>query len=159
MFASPIQSNRGGSEQPLKYCSHRYDLMLCVASNSLNHPHCIRLISSRPNHTAPQVIASIHHVACRLILEMNPSQSFLIARSATNPPTTTTIAVNILLEVRTDRGDDPTVDNDRNGLDRGTESSNRDGNGALHDDQWTLVQSTTRRAWRKGNGVIKDGLV
>jgi hypothetical protein len=73
--------------------------------------------------------------------------------------------VNILLEVRdehslicpTDRGSDPTVDNG-NGLDRGAESSNRDGNGPLHDDQWTLVQNT-RRAWRKGNGVIKDGLV
>jgi hypothetical protein len=34
----------------------------------------------------------------------------------------------------TDRGNDPTVDNDGNGLDRGTESSNRDGgNGPLHD--------------------------
>jgi hypothetical protein len=39
-----------------------------------------------------------------------------------------------------------------------TESSNRDGNEPLHDDQWTLVQNT-RRTWRKGNGVIKDGLV
>jgi hypothetical protein len=71
---------------------------------------------------------------------------------------------NILLEVRgehslmcpTDRGNDPTVDNRGNGLDRGTESSNRDGDGALHDDQWMLVQNP-RRAWRKGNGVIKDG--
>jgi hypothetical protein len=43
--------------------------------------------------------------------------------------------VNILLEMRDehslmcppDRGNDPTVDNDGNGLDRGTESSNRDG--------------------------------
>jgi hypothetical protein len=58
----------------------------------------------------------------------------------------------------TDRGNDPTVDNDVNGRGRGTESSNRDGNGALHDDQRTLVQNT-RRARRKGNGVIKDGLV
>jgi hypothetical protein len=41
---------------------------------------------------------------------------------------------------------------------RGTESSNRDGNGPLHDDQWTLVQNP-RRAWKKGDGAIKDGLV
>jgi hypothetical protein len=73
---------------------------------------------------------------------------------------------NILLEVRgehslicpTDRGNDPTLDNDGNGLDRGTESSNRDGNGSLHGDQCTLIQNT-RREWRKGNGVIKDELV
>jgi hypothetical protein len=41
---------------------------------------------------------------------------------------------------------------------RGTESFNRDGNGPLHDDQWTLVQNP-HRAWKKRNGVIKDGLV
>jgi hypothetical protein len=53
---------------------------------------------------------------------------------------------NIVLEVRdnerslpcpTGRGNDPTVDNDeteRYDRERGTESSNRDGNGPLHDD-------------------------
>jgi hypothetical protein len=61
----------------------------------------------------------------------------------------------------TDRGNDPTVDSDeteRVDRERGTESSNRDGNGPLHYNQWTLVQNP-RRAWKKGNGLIKDGLV
>jgi hypothetical protein len=78
--------------------------------------------------------------------------------------------VNIVLEVRdneyslmypTDSGNDPTVDNDeteRVDRQRGTEGSYRDGNGLLHDDQWTLIQNP-RRAWKKGNGVIKDGVV
>jgi hypothetical protein len=70
--------------------------------------------------------------------------------------------VNIVLEVRdnehslmcpTDRGNDPTVERDETERER----SNRDGNGPLHDDQWTLVQNP-RRAWKKGDGVIKDGL-
>jgi hypothetical protein len=52
----------------------------------------------------------------------------------------------------TDPGNDPTVDSDE------TERVNRDGHGPLHDDQWTLVQNP-RRAWKKGDGVIKDGLV
>ncbi len=50
----------------------------------------------------------------------------------------------------TDRGNDPTVESDeteRVDRERGTESSNRDGNGPLHDDQWTLVQNP-RRAWK-----------
>jgi hypothetical protein len=52
----------------------------------------------------------------------------------------------------TDRGNDLTVDSD------GPESSHRDGNGPLHDDQWTLVQNP-RRAWKKRDGVITDGSV
>jgi hypothetical protein len=80
------------------------------------------------------------------------------------------VSVNIVLEVRdnehsltclTDCGNDPTVNNDETErVDREceTESSYRDGNGPLHDDQWTLVQNS-RRAWKKGNEVIKDKLV
>jgi hypothetical protein len=59
----------------------------------------------------------------------------------------------------TDRVNAPTVDNDeteRVDRERGTESSNRDGNGQLHDgngplhgDQWTLVQKP-HIAWKKG---------
>jgi hypothetical protein len=84
---------------------------------------------------------------------------------------TTSTSVNIVLEVRdnehslmrpTDRGNDPTViDNDeteRGDRERGTESSTRDGNGPLHDYQWTLVRNP-RRAWKKGNRVIRYGLV
>jgi hypothetical protein len=71
--------------------------------------------------------------------------------------------VNIGFEVRdnehslmcpTDRGNDPTVGNAGNG----PESSNCDRNGPLHDDHWMLVQNP-RRAWKKGDGVIKDRLV
>jgi hypothetical protein len=62
----------------------------------------------------------------------------------------------------TDRGNDPTVaesdETERVNRERGTKSSNRDGNGPLHDDKWTLVQNP-RGAWKKGDGVIKDGLV
>jgi hypothetical protein len=54
----------------------------------------------------------------------------------------------------TDRGKDSTVERDETGrVDRG--SSNRDGNQPLNDDQWTLVQNS-RRAWKKGDGVIED---
>jgi hypothetical protein len=63
--------------------------------------------------------------------------------------------VNIVLEVLdnehslmcpTDRGNDQTVERDESErVDR--ESSNRDGNGPLHDHQWTLVQNP-RRAWK-----------
>jgi hypothetical protein len=79
--------------------------------------------------------------------------------------------IKIVLEVRdnehslmcpTDRENDPTVvesdKTERVNRGRGTESSNRDGNGPLHDDQWTLIQNP-RRAWKKGDGVIKNGLV
>jgi hypothetical protein len=47
----------------------------------------------------------------------------------------------------TDRGNDPAVERDEmeRAVDR--ESSNRDGNGPLHDHQWTLVQNP-RRAWK-----------
>jgi hypothetical protein len=80
------------------------------------------------------------------------------------------VFVSIGLEVRdnkhnlmfpTDRGNDPTIDSDKTervDRERGTESSNRDGSGPLHGDQWTLVQNP-HRAWKKGNEVIKDGLV
>ena len=63
--------------------------------------------------------------------------------------------VNIVLEVfdnehslmcPTDRGNDQAVEKDETErVDR--ESSNRDGNGPLHDHQWTLVQNP-RRAWK-----------
>jgi hypothetical protein len=78
--------------------------------------------------------------------------------------------VNIVLEVRdnehslmcpTDRGKYPMVENDeteRVNRERGTESTNRDGNAPLYDDQWTLVQKP-RRASKQGNGMIKDGIV
>jgi hypothetical protein len=55
--------------------------------------------------------------------------------------------VNIVLEVRdnehsllrpTDRGNDPTVDNDE--TERVDRERGRDGNGLLHGDQWTLYQ-------------------
>jgi hypothetical protein len=53
----------------------------------------------------------------------------------------------------TDRGNDPTVveSDETEGVDRerGTESSNRNGNGPWHDGQWTLVRNP-RRAWKKG---------
>ena len=42
----------------------------------------------------------------------------------------------------TDRGNVPTVESDETEIvdrERGTESSNRDENGPLHHDQWTLV--------------------
>jgi hypothetical protein len=62
----------------------------------------------------------------------------------------------------TGRGNDPTVDNDE--TERVDRERGRDGNGQLHDgdgqlhgDQWTLVQNP-RRAWKKGNRVIKDSL-
>jgi hypothetical protein len=64
----------------------------------------------------------------------------------------------------TDRGNDPTVDNDeteRVDRERGRDRTGpdrtgplHDGNGAFHSDQWTLVQNP-RRAWKKGNRVIK----
>jgi hypothetical protein len=60
-----------------------------------------------------------------------------------------------------DRENDPMVKSDETGRvnrERGTESTNRDGNGPLHDDQWTLVQNP-RRASKKGDGMIKDNLV
>ncbi len=54
----------------------------------------------------------------------------------------------------TDRGNDPTVDNDETeSVDR---ESERERNGQLHGDQWTLVQNP-RRAWKRGNRVMKDG--
>jgi hypothetical protein len=56
----------------------------------------------------------------------------------------------------TDRGNNPTVESDEKERvirERGSESSNRKGNGPLHDDQWTLVQNT-RRASNQGDGVI-----
>jgi hypothetical protein len=77
------------------------------------------------------------------------------------------VPVKIVLEVRdnehslmcpTDCGNDSTVDNDeteRVDRERGTENSNHDGSGPLNNDQWTLVQNP-RRAWKEGNGVIKD---
>jgi hypothetical protein len=56
----------------------------------------------------------------------------------------------------TDRGNDPTVDNGE--TERVDRERGRDGNVQLHGDQWTLVQNP-RRAWKKRNRVIKDGLV
>jgi hypothetical protein len=53
------------------------------------------------------------------------------------------------------------VENDeteRVNRERGTESTNRDGNGPLHDGQWMLVQNA-RRASKKRDGMIKDGIV
>jgi hypothetical protein len=69
----------------------------------------------------------------------------------------------------TDRGNDPTVDSNelervgRDGNGPAVDSNklervDRDGNGPLHDDQSTLVQNP-RRTWKRGDGVIKDGLV
>jgi hypothetical protein len=77
--------------------------------------------------------------------------------------------VNIVLEVRdnqhslicpTDRGNDLTVESDeteRVNRERGTEISNRDGNGPLHDDQWTLVQNPCKA--KKRDGMIQDEIV
>jgi hypothetical protein len=68
--------------------------------------------------------------------------------------------VIIVLEVRdnehglpcpTHRGSDPTVESDETesvDRERGAESSNRNENRPLHDNQWTLVQNP-RRAWKK----------
>jgi hypothetical protein len=42
--------------------------------------------------------------------------------------------------------------------DLGIKRTNRDGNGPLNDDQWTLVQNPHRASF-KGDGMIKDGLV
>jgi hypothetical protein len=49
----------------------------------------------------------------------------------------------------TDRGNDTTVERDETGREgvEDRESSNRNGNGPLHDHQWTLVQNP-RRAWK-----------
>ncbi len=67
----------------------------------------------------------------------------------------TVLCVNIILVVLdnehslmrpTNRGKDRTVERDETErVDR--ECSNRDGNGPLHDHQWTLVQNP-RRAWK-----------
>jgi hypothetical protein len=66
-------------------------------------------------------------------------------------------SVNIVLEVLnnehslmcpTDHDGNQQLNDDRG-------SSNRDGNQPLNDDHWTLVQNP-RRAWKKGDGVIKD---
>jgi hypothetical protein len=56
----------------------------------------------------------------------------------------------------TNRGNDPTVDNDE--TERVDRERGRDEIGQLHGDQWKLLQNP-RRAWKKGNRVIKDGLV
>jgi hypothetical protein len=80
-------------------------------------------------------------------------------------PWTTT--VSIVLEVRdnehslmcpSDRGNDPTVDNDdeteRVDRERGIESSNRDGNRPLHNDTQSVEEEK-----RSNQGWIEGGLV
>jgi hypothetical protein len=52
----------------------------------------------------------------------------------------------------THRGNDAAVESDETesvDRDRGGESSNRDGNGPLHNNQWTLVQNPRKRGLKE----------